>query len=90
MVPRAAQALDQPQSKPLSRPVGCKTVFVKNLPYTATEAQIRETFQVCGPITTVRLATWVHTQTPKGFGYIEFKREDSAEIAGKLQQITEF
>lgn len=66
------------------RPVGCKTVFVKNLPYNVTEEQIREVFMVCGPILTVRLATWGHTGAQKGFGYVEFKREDSAEIAGKL------
>ncbi len=65
------------------RPVGCKTVFVKNLPYDTTENQIRELFLVCGPIINIRLAAWSHTNTLKGFGYIEFRREDSADIAGK-------
>lgn len=66
------------------RPVGCKTVFVKNLPYEVTEEQIRQVFMVCGPIVTVRLATWGHTGSQKGFCYVDFKREDSAEIAGIL------
>lgn len=64
------------------RPAGCRTVFIKNLPYDVTEEAIREAFMVCGPITTVRLAVWGHTGQLKGFGYIDFKREDSAEIAG--------
>ena len=67
-----------------TRPVGCKTIFVKNLPYDVTEADIKASFQVCGPIQHIRLATWAHTGSLKGFGYIEFKREDSAEIAGWL------
>lgn len=66
------------------RPVGCKTVFVKNLPYEVTEEQIQQTFMVCGPIAMVRLATWGHTGSQKGFCYVDFKREDSAEIAGNF------
>ena len=53
---------------PKVRPVGCKTIFIKNLPYNATEAEIKEVFQVCGPIINVRLASWGHTQATKGFG----------------------
>ena len=53
---------------PKVRPVGCKTIFIKNLPYNATEADIKEVFQVCGPIINVRLASWGHTQATKGFG----------------------
>ena len=71
-------------STPGVRPVGCKTVFVKNLPYEVTEEQIQQTFMVCGPIAGVRLATWGHTGSQKGFCYVDFKREDSAEIAGFL------
>lgn len=62
---------------------GCRTIFVRNLPYDVTESEIREQFMVFGPIVSVRLAVWNHTNNLKGFGYIEFKREDSAEIAVK-------
>lgn len=65
------------------KPPGCHTVFVKNLPYDATEDDIIESLRVCGPISKVRLAVWGHTQQQKGFGYVEFKREESAEIAVK-------
>ena len=67
----------------IERPVGCRSVFVKNLPYDTNEDEVKEAFMVCGPVTNVRLAVWGHTQQLKGFGYIDFKREDSAEIAVK-------
>lgn len=63
------------------RPPGCKTTFIKNLPYDCTEEEIEEAFKVYGKINTVRLARWGHTNQLKGFGYIEFKKEDSVEVA---------
>jgi nucleolin len=62
---------------------GCRTVFIGNLPYTVTEKEIRDQFMVFGPINAVRLAVWNHTGNLKGFGYIEFKREDSAAVSVK-------
>ena len=46
--------------------VGCRTVFLKNLPYDVSEKEIQETLQVCGPISTIRLAAWNHTRSQKG------------------------
>lgn len=85
MVPRAISetmgtTLD---SSTKTKPPGCKTIFIKNLPYEVTEQEIREKFMVYGPIMKIRLAVWNHTNNLKGFGYIEYKREDSAEIAVK-------
>lgn len=65
------------------KPPGCHTIFIKNLPYDATEAEIRERFMVYGPIKSVRLAVWGHTGNMKGFGYVDYKREDSVEVAVK-------
>jgi nucleolin len=67
----------------VTRPAGCRSVFVKNIPYDTTEADMTQAFMVCGPITNVRLAVWGNTKQLKGFGYVDFKREDSAEIAVK-------
>lgn len=84
MVPRAlAQDSTTLASKVAEKPPGCKTIFIRNLPYEVTEAEIREKFMVYGPIMKVRLAVWNHTNNLKGFGYIDFKREDSADIAVK-------
>lgn len=64
---------------------GCRTVFVKNLPYELTEEEVREAFTFCGKIANVRLAIWNHTKAKKGFGYVDFVKEESAEIAVKKQ-----
>ena len=70
-------------SETIEHPIGCKQVFVKNIPYDCTEEEVKEEFKVCGPISEVRLARWGHTDQLKGFCYVSFKREDSAEIAVK-------
>lgn len=69
--------------KSIVRPPGCRSVYIKNIPYTCTENDVIEAMKVCGQIKTVRLPIWGHTQQLKGFGYVDFKREDSAEIAVK-------
>jgi nucleolin len=66
-----------------TKPPGCHTIFIRNLPYEINEEEIKQAFMVYGPIMKVRLAVWNHTNNLKGFGYIEYKREDSAEIAVK-------
>ena len=38
---------------------------------------------MCGPVKDVRLARWGHTNALKGFCYVDFKREDSCDIAVK-------
>jgi hypothetical protein len=48
--------------------LGCRTVFLKNLPYDVTEQEITASLQVCGPISSVRLAAWNHTGAQKGEG----------------------
>ena len=68
-------------NKAIAQPLGCRTVFVKNLPYDATEASVTEAFRVCGRVANVRLAMWNHTKALKGFGYVEFEEERAAGIA---------
>jgi len=62
------------------QPQGCKTVFVRNLPYTATEEEILESFRVCGKILDggVRIARNHSTGQSKGFCYVEYKNEEGA------------
>jgi nucleolin len=83
------QARSQTRSAVPEHPAGCRTVFIKNLPYDVTEEEVREAVMVCGKIKEVRLAYWRHTGRQKGFCYVEFKREESARIAvnksGKLE-----
>lgn len=81
-VPRALTSAAEPR-EPSAKPAGCRTIFIKNLPYETTEAEVSEHFMVYGPIKSVRLAVWNHTGKLKGIGYVDFKREDSAETAVK-------
>eukprot|EP01040_Poterioochromonas_malhamensis_P011273 gene11273-12281_t len=81
--PSSSSKTSQPSTTTSERPPGCRTIFIRNLPYDVTEEEIRQEFMVYGPIVSVRLAVWNHTNNLKGFGYIEFKREDSSEIAVK-------
>jgi len=87
MTPRALQQAsngDSSSSEPKKeRPPGCKTVFVKNIPYDCTDNDVEKAMMICGPIQKVRLAIWGHTNKLKGFGYVDFKREESCDIAIK-------
>jgi len=85
MTPRTMQTKDP---STIIRPPGCKTIFVKNLPYDCTENQVHDAFFVFGKITNIRLAVWGHTKQLKGFGYVDFKSEESAEIAMKKCAVT--
>ncbi|CAI5742353.1 unnamed protein product [Hyaloperonospora brassicae] len=62
---------------------GCRTVYIKQLPYEVEEDVIREALAPCGTITSVRLPIWHHTQKLKGFGYVEFSSEDEALAAAR-------
>eukprot|EP00804_Cyclotella_cryptica_P004905 CCRYP_004957-RA/>CCRYP_004957-RA protein AED:0.22 eAED:0.22 QI:106/1/1/1/0.5/0.4/5/4240/351 len=70
-------------SKVREQPEGCKTVFVRNLPYEATEEDILENFRVCGKILEggVRIARNHSTGQSKGFGYVEYKNAEGAYAA---------
>ncbi|KAJ1410244.1 hypothetical protein B484DRAFT_455923 [Ochromonadaceae sp. CCMP2298] len=88
--PQVPRAVSNPVALiPSEKPAGCRTVFVKNLPYETTEAEVQEHFRVYGHIKSVRLAMWNHTGKQKGIGYIDFKKEDSAETAVKKSGMIE-
>lgn len=64
-----------------SRPEGCKTLFIKNIPYETEEGAVREAFEAFGDVANVRLSRWHHTGNLKGFGYITFSDEKSVDNA---------
>ncbi|KAG8953649.1 hypothetical protein FRC04_001853 [Tulasnella sp. 424] len=57
------------------------TLFVGNLPFSATEDQVWEKFADFGSVSSVRLPTDRETGQPKGFGYVEFLNVESAQKA---------
>ncbi len=66
-----------------AQPGGCKTLFVRNLPYDASEDDIRESFQICGKINDdgARVVRNHSNGQSKGFGYVEFKNAEGALAA---------
>ena len=84
-----AKAPSPASSRPA--PKSCRSVFVKNLPYSATEALLREEFEKFGKIAPggVRLPLVNPTASEgeagfgqvKGFGYVTFKEPEHAVTA---------
>lgn len=56
-------------------------LFVGNLPYNATEADLREHFGAIGPLSYVYLPTDRETGKPRGFAFVEFIERAQAEEA---------
>jgi RNA recognition motif-containing protein len=56
-------------------------LFVGNLPYDVTEAELRELLSAAGPPGTVRIPTDRETGKPRGFAFVEFGDAAHAEEA---------
>jgi RNA recognition motif-containing protein len=48
-----------------------KNIYVGNLPFSATEAEVREMFEEYGTVSSVNLVTDRDTGRPRGFGFVE-------------------
>jgi RNA recognition motif-containing protein len=48
-----------------------KTIYVGNLPFSASEDQIRQLFEQYGKVQSVKLVTDRETGRPRGFGFVE-------------------
>lgn len=62
-----------------------RTVFIGNIPYDATEQQIRNILNTVGPITSLRLVTDAKTGKPKGYGFAEYG--DPATAASAIRNL---
>ena len=68
--PNSGTRTDAPPPTTRERPPGCRTIFVGGLPENATEDTLRELFNTCGNICSVRLSK-------KNFAHIRFEVEES-------------
>ena len=59
-------------------------LFVRSLPFSATEDQLKELFGQHGPVRSVRLVTFRNGK-PKGLAYVEYENEVS-DFGGKVLQ----
>ncbi len=61
-----------------------KKIFVGNLPFTATEAQVRTLFEKHGTVASVSLINDRETGRPRGFGFVEISDEGLAPAIESL------
>eukprot|EP01067_Filipodium_phascolosomae_P006662 Filipodium_phascolosomae@DN494_c0_g1_i1.p1 len=67
----------------MEMPEGCQGVVVKNLSYSATEENVRATFEFCGAITGVRIPLNDEGQM-RGMAYIDFEDMEAIQAAQGL------
>ena len=58
-----------------------KKLFVGNLPFSATEQSIKETFSQCGNVESAKIITDRDTGRSKGFGFVEMSSDSEASAA---------
>lgn len=56
-----------------------KKLYVGNLPYSATEQVLTDTFAQCGTVESVKIITDRDTGRSKGFGFVEMASDAEAE-----------
>lgn len=56
-------------------------IYVGNLPFNATEDDVRQVFATFGQVTAVTLIKDRSTGQPRGFGFVEMPSEDEAQKA---------
>ncbi len=57
------------------------TIFIGNLPFSTTEDELKGTFESFGTIVKVHIPTNRETGQPRGFAFLEFETEESAQNA---------
>lgn len=58
-----------------------KKLFVGNLPFSATDATLQETFAQCGTVESAKVITDRDSGRSKGFGFVEMATDEEAQSA---------
>lgn len=58
-----------------------KRIYVGNLPFSASEDEVRNLFSEYGAVNSVSLITDRETGRPRGFGFVEMENGDEADTA---------
>ncbi len=61
-----------------------KSIYVGNLPWSATEDQIRNLFSQYGAVNSVKLVSDRETGRARGFGFVEMAAADAADAIQAL------
>ena len=59
-------------------------IYVGNLPFSATDAELRELFAAHGTVESVSIITDRDTGRPRGFGFVEMSRADASRAIQNL------
>jgi len=59
-------------------------IYVGNLPFTATDAEIRTLFAAHGTVESVTLPVDRETGRPRGFGFVEMSQSDASRAIQNL------
>jgi RNA recognition motif-containing protein len=59
-------------------------IYVGNLPFSATDSEVRELFGQHGTVESVSLITDRETGRPRGFGFVEMSRADASRAIQNL------
>ena len=65
-----------------------KSIYVGNLPWSATEEQIQNLFAEYGNVISVKLATDRDTGRARGFGFVEMEDADAAAAIEALDNVS--
>ena len=75
-----------------------KTIYLGNLPFTASEDEVKELFGQHGEVSSVSLVTDRETGRPRGFGFVEMDPDgalkaiealDGADFGGRTLRVNE-
>ncbi|MFO7717062.1 MAG: RNA recognition motif domain-containing protein [Thermodesulfobacteriota bacterium] len=75
-----------------------KNIYVGNLPFSATEDEVRATFGAYGEVTSVNLIEDRDTGRPRGFGFVEMDTDggnqaienlDGKDFGGRTLKVNE-
>ena len=75
-----------------------KKLYVGNLPFNASEDELREAFERCGEVVSVRIITDRDTGRSRGFGFVEMagsdvdgaiKELDGRDFGGRTLRVSE-
>ncbi|MFW5792204.1 MAG: RNA recognition motif domain-containing protein [Desulfohalobiaceae bacterium] len=61
-----------------------KNIYVGNLPWSATEEEVRAAFEAYGEVSSVKLIEDRETGRPRGFGFVEMDDAGASEAIKNL------
>lgn len=65
-----------------------KRIYVGNLPFSASEDDVRELFSEHGEVQGVDIITDRHTGRPRGFGFVDMAEEDAEAAISALDGVS--